>query len=1134
MSTELKLNEEEQKELLAVCDAASFDLGIANEGAIMELADSEARFIIPGCADLQMAEVHRFGHRGEFPKTGDWENLLSMLRPGQEILWIAVKTPNKLSFYLALKDNNGPWDDPGEVQELRAVFHSMLGQFTKRSFPESLATERNETDMIKLVSEILDHTHQEVVVTSGQPSPSALEENREFPEPREREIPDSSLNDIIEPFMDEKRFSIVFTVGRASSDDASQALDTMTDLRTALSPWLKVQEARSESDATAITKGKQSGENKTMGQTMTRSILPSLVQKVFGGKSDDYKNSEIKKEAQSRDFGWGGELGGLVGRKLGGLFRSAGGCRPVKLIANVAKPGIAATGATHDWLRESPRNYQWTVTTGKNRSVTKTSQRGNTTTLTHGNARLELVDQRLQEAVRSLKKAAGTGAFYLGAEVFSPRTDLSLRIGQMIVGALSGTRTHVRPFQTAIYRGAGFGDHLLRRMTIEDSYPAITLQSRHIAAMFLPVPEADLPGLRTKRNVFYGKPNPARDLDPDTGESRASDDEGVWLGDLAHLKSGFKGRVFDDRDSPEDIAAFRIPMEDVSSHILIAGTTGSGKTQRAAAILNMLRPCDFQIVVIESAKKTYRHLLKRENVPIRILSLGAADSTALRMNPFYFEPDTKLKRHISILSDALADLLPVEALIGPKLREAIQNCYLDYDWDIDRGIYRGVGTPVYPTMVDLHMGALSVAKALNYGPELNSNYKGALLGRTRLFIDELYQDIFGWGGDRSLDELFGEDDVIIEMDSLPPSEAKMPAFVMSVLLERMRARQHAGLASVRKKNLLIVIEEAHNLLDKRLEGDRPGAEMGGGGFLLKQIVRLLQEGREVGLGIMVVDQSPASLADAVIRNTNTKIIMRISDSEEAQHIGASLGLAKEEYRDLHDLEDGEAIVKVKNAGKALKLAPRSKPLSKVDSPAPTADCQPDYHQAARLIRNIVSVSRRLPDPEAGAGLLRQLTAYLELAGSAPSVRRFFGQKLLASISESLDVDFRMTAALSVDLEHLALQVWNSAANDSAVQLAGQLSLPLARQPWDIANKSFSPGSLPALPTLIAVLKTNPHWIVMNAAEQMGELLTLLTRRDESLFPLEIAYCQLMQLIHCTRDRFEVLQATILQLNPPTN
>jgi hypothetical protein len=185
------------------------------------------------------------------------------------------------------------------------------------------------------------------------------------------------------------------------------------------------------------------------------------------------------------------------------------------------------------------------------------------------------------------------------------------------------------------------------------------------------------------------------------------------------------------------------------------------------------------------------------------------------------------------------------------------------------------------------------------------------------------------------------------MDALPPSEIQMPSFVLSLLLERFRARQALG----GRRKLLIVIEEAHNFLDRRQEGEGSGREMGSGGHLLKQLVRLLQEGRELGLGVMVIDQSPGALADAVIKNTNTKVVLRISDSEEARLIGSGLGLAEDEWRDLHELEDHECIVKTKNVGKAVKLAPLQWQKDPAVPPVPKAS-PPDYMCAWGVLQRI--------------------------------------------------------------------------------------------------------------------------------------------------------------------------------------
>jgi hypothetical protein len=1098
-------------ELEILTQVASFELGLAGSESLFDSPSADLELLLPGCADLQAASIQRIGFRGKFPNPSEWENLLAMLEPGQELLWIITKQPqNGFAFHLALKGDGRPQDHPNKTAERRSVFRSMLGQFAKRSFPESLAEECEEIETIGLIEGIIQRSNGEVVVTSGQPSPSILEDNREFPEPNEHATPDASLNDIVEPFADEDAFSVVFTVGRASPETANSQLARMIELRTGISPFLKIQKGENESRSSAKSTGKQTSSTNTAGQTASRNILSSLYQKVFGSNSrevlDTYTKHKHDTTASSAQnfLLWAGK----------GYYR----------------------GFHQKFLSKAPVMRQASLTEALTESVTDTEQTGHSTTITTSDAMLELVDQKLQDTIRSLKKAAGTGAFFMGAEVFSPKTELSLRIARTIAGSLAGARTHIRPFQTVVYRGPGFADHLVKGCTLEETYPSITIQSRHIAALFLPVPEADLPGLKTKRNVFYGKPNASGQLD---GVEITK--ETVWLGELAHLTSGFKSRSLLAPSIMRGNAEFRIPGVDLTSHILIAGTTGSGKTQRAAAFLNKLPKSRFQVVVIESAKKTYRNLLRRGKAPNRILALGANGASALRINPFYFELGTSLKRHISIFSDALADLLPVEALIGPKLREAIQNCYTRYEWDIETGKFRGVGARAYPTMVDLHMEVISIVKALKYGPELNSNYEGALLGRTRLFFDELYQDIFGWGGSCSLAEMFGDDDIILEMDALPPSEAKMPSFVLSILLERMRSWQQAAKdeGNTSKRDLIIVIEEAHNLLEKGLEKQQSGREMGSGGFLLKQIVRLLQEGREAGMGIVVVDQSPASLADAVIRNTNTKIILRIADSEEAERIGSTLGLTKEECRDLHDLEDGEAVVKVKNAGKALKLCPAQmvERLEARFKPTSTVADQPDYYRAAKSIREITEATPRQPRETSGVHspmenpelLYAQVADLLDSAGKNEEAKRFFAQKVVASICEVRSLACPEPYTQAPTLPELTLKVFGLLGWKSVQSLKMQLSCLLARSDWETATNAFIPDSVPLLPTLDSVLQTFLCWKTMNASTDFAELLSQAASLPETDPRRRDAYCLALNMANVSTDRFECLQRLLLQL-----
>jgi hypothetical protein len=1095
-------------ELHLIAQLAGFQLGIVGDEAMIELPSMDAPLILPGCGDLLMAKVDRLGHRGEHPIPQEWENLLAMLEPGHELLWIISKRPVEgFAFYLAVKTNGAPHLHSDKTRQLRGTFRSIVGQFSKRSFPESIAAEVPQQTIIEVANGILDYSNGEVVVTSGLPSISDIEDNREFSDQTRQNSPDGSLNDIVEPFTAENAFSIVFTVGRAPARVANERLSNMLDLRSAISPHLKVQRGDTASLSEAISKGTQASTGFNASQAENRGKIATIFQSLFGSKADAI-------------------------RELPGTQSGEKDCaRLVEAILDSRK--ISSVG---NWWKGASATMQKTATETVTDTTTRTNQTGTSTTLTHSDAMLEHVDQKLQDSIRSLKKASGTGAYFMAAEIFSPNTELSLRIARSISGSLAGAKTHARPFQTAVYRGSGFSDHLLTVATIDSLYPAITLESRHVAAQFLPVPEADLPGLRTKRNVFYGKPNAAQQRNG--GDKQNFDRGDVWLGDLSHL--GYGTSVSEDRE-------FRISEEALTSHLLIAGTTGSGKTQRAAAILNRLPTDKFQIVVIESAKKTYRKLLRRDGVKTKILALGEPDAYALRINPFFFEPNTSLKRHISIFSDALADLLPVEALIGPKLREAIQRCYIRYQWDIERGVFRGEENevPVYPTMVDLHMEVLSLAKSLNYGPEVKSNYQGALLGRSRLFIDELYQDIFGWGGSKSLDDLFGEDDVIIEMDSLPPSEAKMPSFVLSLLLERMRSWQtqarHENNTS--RRDIILVIEEAHNLLDKRLEQQQSGNEMGSGRFLLQQIVRLLQEGREAGLGVIVIDQSPASLADAVVRNTNTKIILRIGDAEEAEKIGSTLGLKKEDCRDLHELEDGESVVKVKNAGRAIKLSPlkKSEIVTGTDPQPPSYSvvlATPDYYSATKAIFEITSLLKSKGKRRIESTLKTAVGQLKEAANGNEEASRFFRQKLLANVSEEKESEAQESKAkfsdsrewqnLSPDYPALPLLLCGLAECHSYKSLRLQLQDLGSQRTWSEVRPLFDGSSLPMLPLVREYLEGELHWRE-DAAQNFIDLLMMLNEPERDEAEKEDAYSILRKISLGSSERFDAIR-TIMLLN----
>lgn len=829
-------------------------LGMAPENIQGDLSTQpSARAVVPGLNDIQLAEVSRIGQRGEFIQPHDWENLLPTLPPGRELLWIIRKEQDQFYFYLGQKESGDVLRSPESARQRRQDFISVVNHYGRRAFPESRLRQLDNQATSQVLDDIEEGGRSHLTAVTGVPSPKIIEKDSVFGDRDIKRRPYASLNDVLEPFIDEDAFTLVFSVSKASRDELENELRVASKIRSQLRPLIEGENSRTEGEQKNNVEVTGGAKNKGESATESRNIAARLVQFMTGAK--DARGESV--------FGRGA-------------------------------PVTYQRGETSNWSRQESTGSQW--------SQSET---------THWfNAHYKLIDEFMERRIQHLTQAIGTGAYRSYVAVYSGTEHQGRRIGKTLSATLGGAHSHLQPFQTISY-GGNYADFPLRYCSPGHSFlPNVPLLDAEQACQLLLMPDAELPGLSLKKAVFYGR-------SPGKSSRKKVSEQTIRLGNSAFHEPTM-------RTGEHNSVAVKISREDILSHLLIAGTTGSGKTMRTIDILKNLSPDDFHIIAIETAKKTYRRYLKRGKKEPTVYSLGGSSGERFRINPFYFDPGSNLKKHVSVLADALNDLLPVEALIGPKLREAVLRCYTNSGWDIESGTFSGEGEPIYPTMIEFNREIAQVCDQLGYSAEINQNYRGALFGRSRLFIDDLYQDLFIFDGEEKFDDIFGQD-TILELDDLPPSEINMPAFVTSLVLQRLRAhcerrRRDAGRAA-RPPFYLVVIEEAHNILHRRLEENQDPRQTGGSRHLLTQVVRLLQEGRDLGIGVMVVDQSPESLADAVRKNTNTKIVHRIVDGGETEIIGKSLGLPEEDWPDLTDLGTGECIVGLKEGGKPIKLAP---------------------------------------------------------------------------------------------------------------------------------------------------------------------------------------------------------------------
>lgn len=963
-------------------------LGLAPEDAVLMLEPgSRCQDLQPWLLDAVAVKIPCLGHHDKIPRPWDWENVLTLLEPGEELLYVldhrsAISTgrAGEFSLWLAIRFPSCTELGPEDLVLREKRARVLISQICRQAFPGSEVEWVEPQALLGLLGTSTGPEERCVVVT-GMPSPRSLKDGDRDIDRESVSRNYQSLNDVVEALYDlQCDYRIAFVVQRVGNATIQEKLELATSLYNQVHPLVQTSNSASANWSS----------NTNLGVTTSQS------------EADNLNSSKAVSENESTQHG----------------KNKSAGINLVIINGNVSESESKTTGQS--WTHTETEGKTFTTTSGVSETTGETRGLSRDITVENVDSQLRLAEFTLERTIDALHEAYGTGGFRWGAFAFAEGHNVEI-VGRSLMGVLAGARTKDHPLVR--FEVKGEHDRLLASRIptmdlVADAAPVLSLPRVCDALL---VPEAELPGLRLRRNVFLG-----RNVDTNNGS----------LGTIVLGPDAFSaiGAEF----TPADI---KLPEEDLFKHILVAGTTGSGKTTRVVEILNRIESPQLSVLVVETAKRTYRKEFQRRKRSAPIVyrlgssaTYGVSRFRPLRVNPFYFELGTSLKRHIAILSDALAELMPTEAMIGSLMRRAVECCYDERGWDIEAGMPYDGAAPTWPTVVDFILQVRILTERLNYGPEVNANYRGALESRASLFMDATFQDIFGYGGNTPIDELvpLGKD-AIIEVEDLPPSDVDVRAFVITLLLSRLRAVQSVRgqganiekkrvaepvvqqtnyscelklrlqeffkgrdkrltkyiksilrdgkvivdgkvinngrqivnlesiieadgqivhnsrsehtvstlsttkqadcdpLISLSRSNIwqvqeelrdwLVVFEEAHNVLDRQFEERRPTDESNAGRTLLRSVVRLLQEGRAMRIGIMVIDQSPTKLARDVIANTGTKLTLRLEDSDEMAEIGRSIGLEEDAWQKLGFLQVGEALVKTSYMDRPAKSAP---------------------------------------------------------------------------------------------------------------------------------------------------------------------------------------------------------------------
>lgn len=367
--------------------------------------------------------------------------------------------------------------------------------------------------------------------------------------------------------------------------------------------------------------------------------------------------------------------------------------------------------------------------------------------------------------------------------------------------------------------------------------------------------------------------------------------EKIRLGNLWHLGIEEENEV-------------SLDLQSMAMHTLLCGTTGTGKSNAAYLLLQNL-PDSVKFLVIEPAKGEYKDTLT-ENVSV--YGTNPYISQMLKINPFRFCRNGRgihILEHIDRLTAIFNVCWPMEAAMPSVLKKAVERAYVAAGWDMKRSenIY---GKDIFPTLEDVMHEVNNIIKASKYSAETKGDYIGALCTRLEELTTGINAMIFT-PNDIADSELF-DSNVIADISRIGSAETK--ALIMGMLLIRLQEyrqcmTEHAN-TSLRH---VTVIEEAHHLLRNTIHSECSAN-------IISRSVEMLSntfaEMRTYGEGFIIVDQSPEQLDKSVIRNTNTKIILRLPEYEDRKSVGKSIGLSEEQISELSKIPDGVAVVQQNN------------------------------------------------------------------------------------------------------------------------------------------------------------------------------------------------------------------------------
>ncbi|EJV5743496.1 ATP-binding protein [Vibrio alginolyticus] len=695
-----------------------------------------------------------------------------------------------------------------------------------------------------------------------------------------------------------------------------QALNTVRtgyeQVATQLSALSNRQYSYGIQDSDAINLSISEGLSHSLGESLGLTETTGTSESTTTSVSRSHTTNESKSSPNKKDkiIGMGamalGSAAGIFAGPLGVMIGGQVGGQVASMFQTTDTIGSSESTSTSE-----SRSHSTNQSTATSTTTTETDTHSTTNTKgltqTHGSTQqvsfetadkgilnmLEKVDHHLNR----INEAKSHGGWLSTAYFVSDSAASSEALSSIFLGLTRGTQSSMEDFALTTWAGKKANAitqwlGLLMHPRLEPSFvgnthipyltPATLVSSKEMALQ-LSLPRRSTSTVVVQETAAFGRKVQTLNADVANTNSRT-----ISLGQVRHLWTDLSQTV-------------ELDLDQLTSHTLITGSTGSGKSNTVYGLLDQAVQQDIPFLVIEPAKGEYKHVFGNR-ADVRVLGTNDRFTELLKINPFSFPEQTHVLEHVDRLIEVFNVCWPMYAAMPAILKDAMLRSYEACAWDL-RDSTSTLSSPLFPTFADLLMQLESVIAQSAYSDEMKSNYTGALVTRVRSMVNGLNGQIFA-SDEISNADLFDRN-VIIDLSRVGSQETK--SLLMGLLIIRLGEYRAEQMLMNQPLKHITVLEEAHNIL--RANPSTGGTE---GGSLAEKSVEMLSnaiaEMRTYGEGFIIADQSPSAVHITAIRNTNTKILMRLPDEADRLLAGKSAALTEEQIDEMARLPRGVAVV----------------------------------------------------------------------------------------------------------------------------------------------------------------------------------------------------------------------------------